>query len=276
MKRYDRLAYETSQRITLAYSSSFGTSSRLFDRRTRRHIYAIYALVRVADEIVDGEAQTDASKLLDNLEADTYAAIKSGYSTNPVVHAFALTARRFAIEPALVRPFFASMRLDLTPQTYTSKLYRAYIHGSAEVVGLMCLKVFCDGDDDAYRTLERGAIALGAAYQKVNFLRDLSADYHTLGRWYFPRTTYETFNNKAKSAIVASIRNDLEQAEPALQRLPRNVRTAVATSAAYYTTLLDKLDRASVETIKRRRLRVTNTTKLWLLGRTVLTEGLRR
>lgn len=271
MDVYSTLAYETSRRITLAYSSSFGLSSRLFSKRIRPHIYAIYGLVRIADEIVDGGAVTNAASLLDELETSTYRAIVDGYSTNPVVHAFALTARQYGIERELIEPFFASMRLDLSPQTYTADLYRDYIYGSAEVIGLMCLKVFCGKQPELYTDLTPGARALGAAYQKVNFLRDMAADYHTLHRFYFPDSTFDTFDATAKQSIIDDIHRDFMTAQTAVERLPAGAKRAVLTSYQYYYRLFERLDRASVDTIKQQRVRLPAAEKLWVLLQTAAT-----
>ena len=271
MDLYSTLAYDTSRRITLGYSSSFGLSSRLFKGSIRPHIYAIYGLVRIADEVVDGGATTNAASLLDELETSTYRAIADGYSTNPVVHAFALTARQYRIDRELIEPFFASMRLDLSPQTYTTDLYRTYIYGSAEVIGLMCLKVFCDKDSQLYIDLAPGAGALGAAYQKVNFLRDMAADYRTLGRFYFPDSTFDTFDTAAKQSVVDDIRHDFATAKPAVDHLPASAKRAVLTSYQYYYRLFERLDHASVETIKQRRVRLPAAEKLWVLLQTAAT-----
>lgn len=275
MTLYDRLAYSTSRRFSLGYSSSFGISSQLFAADIRRHIYAIYGLVRLAEEIVDGTTTVDTPQLLDTLEADTYRALDTGYSSNPLVHAFALTARHYTINHSLLAPFFASLRLDLTPRTYTKELYKTHIHGSAEVIGLMCLKVFCGDNSQLYGTLRSGAISLGAAYQKINCLRDLKADYETRGRFYFPGTTFDRFNDADKQAIIDDIKTDLTHARPALRHLPRNSRTAIMTSLTVYSRLLEQLEATPATTLKTTRLRVPTARKLWLLLRTSITEGAR-
>lgn len=267
MELYATTAYALSRELTLHYSTSFGMSSRLFDSDIQPHIYAIYGLVRIADEIVDTYHGDDAAALLDGLEGETERAMKTGFSTNPIVHAFALTARRFDITPKLTRPFFASMRLDLAPHTYTPELYHDYIHGSAEVIGLMCLRVFTGGDTTHYESLALGAKALGAAYQKINFLRDLHDDYARLGRTYFPGIKYETFNSEQKQAIEGDIAQDLATAHAAISRLPKGARPAVALSYDYYTALFNKLKRADVTTLKTSRVRIPNSQKLLILAR---------
>ena len=272
MELYTKVAYANSRQLTLSYSTSFGLSSRLFGKDIQKHIYAIYGLVRIADEIVDTYKGTDSSRLLDNLENDTYEAMKSRYSTNPIIHAFALTARQYDITQELIKPFFDSMRMDLHPQNYTDKNYEKYIYGSAEVVGLMCLKVFCD-DNDQYDKLKIGASALGSAYQKVNFLRDLSEDYRILGRLYFPAVTFEDFNDKAKHRIVKDIKKDFATALPALQALPESSRKATMMSYVYYSKLLEKLEQTPAEIIKTTRIRLPSHRKLLLLAQTVASRG---
>lgn len=272
MELYTKVAYETSRHLTLSYSSSFGISSRFFSKRIQPHIHAIYGLVRVADEIVDTYKGPDSHQLLDDLEQLTYETIKSGYSTNPIVHAFALTARSYGINRKLIGPFFDSMRMDLAPQTYSADKYDQYIHGSAEVVGLMCLRVFCNGNDTEYDRLEPGAAALGAAYQKVNFLRDLAADYKELGRLYFPGITFEHFDESAKTSIIADIKNDFTKALPALRQLPASSRKATLISYVYYSELLKKLEHTSASTIKRTRVRVPSRRKLSLIVSTLIKE----
>ena len=207
---YTQAAQKSSSRVIGAYSTSFGMASRLLSKRLRPDVYNIYGLVRVADEIVDGAALEAGLDLtaqraqLDALEAETLDAMRSGYSTNLIVHAFAITARTNRIGADLVTPFFASMRRDLSPVDFSPEELSEYIYGSAEVVGLMCLKVFLHDstvDDDARDRLEHGARRLGAAFQKINFLRDLKADYKDLGRTYFPNVDMTDFTEAAKKEL---------------------------------------------------------------------------
>lgn len=262
MELYNNTAREINKLITTRYSTSFGLSSTLFDKEIRDDIYAIYGLVRIADEIVDTYRGTDAGAQLNDLESDTYRALKVGYSANPVVHAFALTAQTYGIDIKAITSFFASMRMDLKAYTNTKSEYERYIHGSAEAVGLMCLSVFVNGDKAEYAKLAPGACALGAAYQKINFLRDLSADKHELDRWYFPDSSYETFNDDDKQTITNDIREDITLARDALAQLPRSSRRAVVLSLAYYDLLLRRLEQASISELKQRRMRVPNPIKL--------------
>lgn len=267
MELYTKLSYDIATRLTTGYSTSFSLSSKLFAASLRPHIYAIYGMVRIADEIVDTYRQDDASEQLDEFERQVYDAVATGYSTNPALHAFGVTARAYGIDRTLIEPFFASMRVDLSAKKFTEKTYREYIYGSAEVVGLMCLKVFVDNDASLYERLHEGASALGAAYQKVNFLRDIRADHRELGRMYFPGVTYKSFDEHDKQHIVDDIAADFALADQALPLLPSSSRRAVAASRAYYGALFDKLARASVGDIKSRRIRVPDWYKLVLLAR---------
>ena len=233
----------------------------------QQHIYAIYGLVRVADEVVDTYRGTDGERILRELEAEVYSALTHGYSANPIVHSYALTARQFGIGRELIQPFFASMYMDLNPVAYTKKKYDAYIYGSAEVVGLMCLRVFLDGDTEAYRRLEPGARALGSAYQKVNFLRDIAADHHELGRIYFPGLSFDTFDDTAKQAIVEEIEGEFAQARIAIEQLPQSSRGAVSLSVSYYAKLLSIVKKTPANVIKQERIRVNNPTKAILFLR---------
>lgn len=264
MQLYTDVSYELSRVLTRRYSTSFSLSSRLFTSEVRPHIYAIYGLVRIADEIVDTYKGADAGAQLDRLEAETYEATERGYSVNPIVHAFAAVARRFDISREIIAPFFASMRSDLTTQSFDQPTYDAYIYGSAEVIGLMCLRVFIGSDDARYEALKDGARSLGAAYQKINFLRDFRADYEQLGRVYFPGVTFDSFDDTAKNAITSDIERNLQLARASLTHLPRSSRRAVSLSLHYYQKLLDHLARTPAETIRTKRLRLPNTYKLWL------------
>ncbi|MEO5950011.1 MAG: squalene/phytoene synthase family protein [Candidatus Saccharimonadales bacterium] len=270
MDLYDQVAYENSRHLTLRYSTSFGISSRFFSKSIKDHIYAIYALVRIADEIVDTYAGIHGPKLLNELEERIYETLQTGYDTNLVIHAFCKTATVYGIDRTLIKPFFDSMRMDLTPQLYKSVNYTKYIHGSAEVIGLMCLRVFLDGNSISYNELMPGATALGSAYQKVNFLRDLSTDYKELGRIYFPQVTYDTFNEKQKQIIILDIKNDFSKAILAINKLPNSSKRATLISYVYYSELLKKLERTSAETIKHNRVRITSIRKLILMIKTVL------
>lgn len=262
MELYNKVSYELSRQLTLRYSTSFGQSTKLFTPAIRSHIFAIYGLVRIADEVVDTYQGKDQALRLSTLEAEVMNAIKTGYSTNPIVQAFALTVVEHKIKTSYIRAFFASMELDLTPQSYSKTLYQTYIYGSAEVIGLMCLAVFTNGDTEKFKKLELGARALGAAYQKVNFLRDIASDYYDRQRYYFPYGNFETFDEVIKQKIIDDIKNDLKKAALTLPLLPVGARRAVSLSYAYYSELLNKLDATPAEVILHQRIRVSNFKKL--------------
>ncbi|MFZ1301830.1 MAG: phytoene/squalene synthase family protein [Candidatus Microsaccharimonas sp.] len=247
--------------MTKRYSTSFSASSRLFSPTIRRNVYAIYGLVRIADEVVDTYKGQDTEKVLKELQKELYVALDRGYSTNPIIEAFVLTAITYKIDESLIEPFFKSMMMDLNPVIFTKELYKEYIYGSAEVIGSMCLRVFCEGDDKLYKELHKGARALGAAYQKVNFLRDMAADYHELGRVYFPDVHFGTFNDDIKQKIIVDIEKDFLLAKDALKNLPDGSRRAVEMSVVYYEALLKKLKKTPSDIIKQKRIRISNAGK---------------
>ncbi|MDL2363532.1 MAG: phytoene/squalene synthase family protein [Patescibacteria group bacterium] len=269
MEQYSHAAQLAAKLITTQYSSSFSLASRAFPAGMRKHIYNLYGLVRVADEIVDSYTGSDKLKQLHELEASVYEAIKRGYSSNVIVHAFQITAVHYDIDKTLIRPFFESMRTDITKQKYTQKEYERYIYGSAEVVGLMCLKIFATSEEE-YDLLRPGAEALGAAFQKVNFLRDIAHDHSQLERFYFPHATYETFDDVAKQAVVTDIYADFRTAKPAIDQLPKSARGPVMAAYRNFYTLLQRLDRASVAQLKERRVRIHDGLKLAILIGTVM------
>lgn len=273
MELYTDTSYALARQLTLRYSTSFSQSSSLFSTSIRKHIFAIYGLVRIADEIVDTYQGASAATLLTDFEAETYAAIEAAYSTNPIIHAFAVTARKFSIDTTLIGPFFESMRMDLIPAPYTSETYSRYIYGSAEVIGLMCLKVFTEGDEKAYRQLEPSASALGAAYQKVNFLRDFASDYYDRQRVYFPNVQFDSFDEAAKAVIIRDIEHDFDTALPGLAQLPTTAKKAVTVSYMYYSALLKKLKTTPAETLQRERIRIPNWQKTALFVQASLKRG---
>ena len=265
MDLYSEVSYDVSKLVTQRYSTSFSMSTRLFDEKIRPAIYAVYGLVRIADEIVDSYRGDDAKELLSRLEQDSYRAIKRGYDTNPIIHSFAVSAKQYGIDKELIEPFFKSMAMDLEPAEYTDTLYEQYIYGSAEVVGLMCLRVFCEGDAQKYTVLAPGARALGSAYQKVNFLRDIAADYKELGRLYFPGVHFETFDDGVKHAIITDIEKDFVVAREYISQLPHNSQKAVSLSYLYYSRLLIELTKTPAVSLKKQRVRIATVRKLVLL-----------
>lgn len=273
---YDRTAARAARTVLAGYSTSFGLGTRVLGPRARRDIEAVYALVRIADEVVDTRGGEDAGALLDELEAQTARALASGYSTNLVVHAFARTARRVGIGAAEVDPFFASMRADLTVTVHDRESYVRYVYGSAEVVGLMCLAVFLNADRRPGEPVRRpdgatvdGARALGAAFQKINFLRDLGADSGELGRCYFPGVGRQGPTPDQLAAILDEIADDLARARAALPRLPGRARAAVAVTLALYDRLLADLAATPPEEVLARRVRVSTPRKLAVVAGTL-------
>lgn len=274
MDTYDTAAQAASKQVTETFSDSFSTASRLFAPAIRPHIYNIYGMVRLADEIADSYTGSDAMQLLDDLESETVRAITRGFSSNLVLHAFQLTANRFGIDRELIEPFYASMRTDLR-RDYTPEQYQDYIYGSAEVVGLMCLRVFVNADDTRYADLEPGARALGSAFQKVNFLRDVADDNTRLGRYYFPVGSYETFDEAIRDTVISDIRQEFTTAEPAVRQLPKSCRSAVLTAYRYYNALLTAIAKTPAAELKQRRVRIPYRRKLMILSSTVAGEKLR-
>lgn len=255
------------------YSTSFGIASRLLAEPVRTHVRNIYALVRVADEIVDAprpdQRPGSQAVLLDELEADVAQAMRTGHSPNLVVHAFARTARHCGIGPELVTPFFASMRMDLDCPEHDDETFATYVYGSAEVVGLMCLRTFvvdCDDPQARYQEMYAGARALGAGFQKVNFLRDLAADVDTLGRCYFPGVDPETFDLETRDRLLDDIDADLALAASVVPQLPPNCRRAVRAAHALFSELARELRRTPPAVIRRQRVRVTGARKARVLA----------
>ncbi|WP_152659527.1 phytoene/squalene synthase family protein [Demequina salsinemoris] len=283
---YDRTAHDASARVLARYSTSFGVGARLLPREMRRRIEDVYAMVRVADEIVDTYRGPDARELLDAFEREVDAAVARGFSTNLVAHAFGRTAAAVGIGSAQTAPFFASMRMDLDLVTHTPESFAAYVHGSAEVVGEMCLAVFLNTGERAPRERDggkgrdgaagqppggaprplpaeaaAGARRLGAAYQKVNFLRDLGADEDALGRSYFPGVSPGGLDDATLAELVADCRADVVAAESCLPLLPRRARVAVATTIDIYLALLDRIAAMPAERLRTTRVRVPDTAK---------------
>lgn len=267
---YDRVAEETAGVVIRRYSTSFGLASRLLAPRVRQHVENVYALVRVADEIVDGgvtDAGLDtaaAGRYLDELEADTEQAMQHGYSANLIVHAFARTAREVGFGEDLTRPFFHSMRMDLTDTEHDDASFETYVYGSAEVVGLMCLRAFLQDaptDEAQNDRMVRGARALGAAFQKVNFLRDLAADFETLGRSYFPGIRVDSFTEEEKHRLLDDIDHDLSVSAAVIPELPAGSRKAVALAQGLFFELSRRLCTTPASQLVQARVRVPDAVK---------------
>jgi phytoene/squalene synthetase len=279
---YDRVAEETASIVIRGYSTSFALASRLLEPRARQHIENIYGLVRLADEVVDGEAaragllKVDSARILNELERETEFAMDRGYSANLVVHAFALTARETGFGPSLTQPFFDSMRSDLSETEHDHESFDRYVYGSAETVGLMCLCAFLQGTNHTEaetEELETGARALGAAFQKVNFLRDLATDFRELGRSYFPGVNVDSFTDADKNRLLDGIDADLRASARVIPRLPPGSRRAVSLAQFLFAELAARIRATPADRLVATRVRVPNPTKLRIatnaaLGRT--------
>ena len=268
---YDRVAEETASVVIRRYSTSFGLAARLLGPGVRQHVENIYALVRVADEIVDGAAvesgldSVGAARALNELERETEQACAEGFSSNLVVHAFALTARETGFGSEYTAPFFESMRTDLTAREHDQESFDRYVYGSAEVVGLMCLRAFLlerrlsPAEDERFVA---GARALGAAFQKVNFLRDLAADFETLGRSYFPGVSVDSFTEEDKIRLLDDIDADLRMSATVIPDLPASSRKAVALAQGLFAELSVRLRATPADRLRTTRIRVPNPVKL--------------
>lgn len=271
---YHDFSENSSKKITHLYSTSFTLGIRMLDKKFHNHIYNIYGLVRLADEIVDTFHDHDKKQLIEEFEKETFLAIERGLSTNPIIHAYQLTANTFQIDNELLRAFFASMKMDLYQIDYDATNYEEYIYGSAEVVGLMCLQVFTEGDKAQYEKLKFGAKALGAAFQKVNFLRDMQADYEERGRTYFPGVDFVNFSTAQKDKIELDILSDFNTAKLAILELPKSSRVGVYLAYKYYLKLFKKIQNAPAEAILKQRFRVPDFEKFYVLGNTYLRSAL--
>ncbi|MGY6558903.1 MAG: phytoene/squalene synthase family protein [Nitritalea sp.] len=262
---YDDTTLACSKLITQRYSTSFTLGIRTLDKSLHLPIYAIYGFVRYADEIVDTFHEHDKKALLEDFKVRTYEAIEKKISLNPVLHAFQLIVNQYSIEQELIEAFLRSMEMDLDFKTYNDNRYHEYIYGSAEVVGLMCLRVFCAGNDAQYQALREPACKLGAAFQKVNFLRDIKSDYEERGRVYFPGVDFNAFDKSAKRLIEEDIQKDFDDALIGIQQLPETAKLGVKVAYLYYQKLFDKIRGLPAEIITRERIRIPNSRKFSLL-----------
>lgn len=265
MELYNDVSFQLSKRVTWNYSTSFTLGIRTLHKDLHNPIYAIYGFVRLADEIVDTFHDHNKEELLNRFREDTRKAIAEGVSVNPILQSFQLVVRRFNIDMDLIEAFFKSMEMDLYNHAYNANGYNEYIYGSAEVVGLMCLKVFCDGNEQEYRQLREPARKLGAAFQKVNFLRDMKSDFSERGRVYFPGVDFNFFTDHVKKSIEKEIEDDFSEALDGIKRLPVKARFGVYVAYIYYQALLRKIKNVPAQTIQTSRVRVPNKEKLALL-----------
>ncbi len=262
---YTQTAFDCSKLITKTYSTSFSLGIRTLHKRYHEPIYAIYGFVRYADEIVDTFHDHDKKELLHRFKADTYRSIVEKISLNPVLHSFQHVVNEYQIDHELIEAFLVSMEMDLSKTDYADPDYKKYIYGSAEVVGLMCLKVFCGGDESEYQRLLPAAKHLGSAFQKVNFLRDIKSDYDERGRVYFPGVDFNSFSEEEKKQIEEDIKDEFHKAVIGIKQLPKGVRGGVYLAYIYYTVLFKKITRLSPERVKSERIRVPNIRKFMLL-----------
>lgn len=268
---FDQTSFNCSKIVTKNYSTSFSLAVKMLSPNIREAIFSIYAFVRFADEIVDSFHGFEKEKLLNQFEKDYYKSMENGISLNPILNAFQITVKKYNITNDLVQDFLKSMRQDLNKSTYnTVEEFENYIYGSADVVGLMCLKVFVNGDEEKYENLKTPAMRLGSAFQKVNFLRDLKDDYEVLNRSYFPDVNLRALNEECKRKIISEIDSDFKEAYKGIILLPIEAKFGVYTAYIYYKRLLKKLKSTPSEKIMNARIRISNPLKLTLLARSFI------
>lgn len=266
------ISYKCSRQTTQTYSTSFSSAIKLLHKDLRQPIYNIYGFVRLADEIVDSFHDFDKEVLLQECKTETFKAIREGISLNPILHSFQMTVNKYSIDLSLVEAFFKSMEFDLSKKSYDKSGYDEYIYGSAEVVGLMCLVIFCDGNKNKFEELKPYAQSLGAAFQKVNFLRDVKADFETLDRTYFPYCDFRNFREDDKKMIEADIEKDFQNAYEGITKLPLQARFGVYVAYKYYLSLFKKIKRIQSHRILEERIRIPNYGKIYILAK----AGIRR
>jgi phytoene synthase len=271
---YDETCFECSKLITNKYSTSFSLGIKAFDKEYRYPIYAIYGFVRYADEIVDTFHEHDKLQLISDFRKETFKAIGEQISLNPVIHAFQQVVNRYRIDHELIDAFLHSMEMDLDKKTYDDACYKTYIYGSSEAIGLMCLHVFTNNDDKLYQSLLPQARSLGAAFQKINFLRDVKADYEERGRTYFPNIDFNNFTEQDKRNIEADIKIDFDNAFQGIKCLPRATRLGVYIAYMYYRQLFKKISYTPASVILQKRIRISNTCKIGLYVKAVLQQKL--
>lgn len=262
---FDSLSVEVSKLTTRTYSTSFTLGIYMLSPRLRDSIYSVYGFVRLADEIVDSFGGYDRAYLLEKFKQETYESLNTGISLNPILNSFQAVVRKNEIDLNLIDTFLESMEMDLAPVEYTPETYNKYILGSAEVVGLMCLQIFTEGDKARYEELKPYAMKLGAAFQKVNFLRDMGDDYQLLGRKYFPNMDIENFTGDAKAEIEAEIEQDFQAALLGIRKLPATCRGGVYLAYAYYRSLFNKIRSLPPRRVISERIRINNSKKLGLM-----------
>ncbi len=274
LQTFHLLSQHCSKLTTQKYSTSFASAIRLLHPDLREPVYNIYGFVRFADEIVDSFHDFDKKQMLDEFRSETFKSIKRGISLNPILNSFQLTVNQYQISHDLILSFFKSMEMDLHNRSYDEQGYNEYIYGSAEVVGLMCLHVFCDGNSEQFNKLQSPARALGAAFQKVNFLRDINADFHGLSRTYFPGVDFRNFDPEMKLRIEEDIEKDFDQAFEGLMSLPWKARFGVYVAYKYYWCLFTRIQQVQASRILKQRIRIPDYVKAMIVMRAKLKNQL--
>lgn len=262
---FDQVSAKCSQITTQTYSTSFSLGIKFLSAKIRPAIYGIYGFVRLADEIVDSFNDYDRKVLFSQFRSETHAALENKISLNPIINSFQQVVHQYQIDQILIDAFLDSMEMDLEKQVYTKQLYEKYIFGSAEVVGLMCLKVFCNGEKKLYEDLRYAAMKLGSAFQKVNFLRDIRADHLELGRMYFPNMNFDNFTDSDKLTIENEINIEFEEALHGIAKLPNSAKRGVYLAYIYYRTLFRKIQNIPAKHIMDKRVRVPDVEKAMLM-----------
>jgi len=271
---YNQTCFDCSRLITQKYSTSFSIGIKAFDHNFRAPIYAIYGFVRLADEIVDTFHEHDKHKLISEFRLETFKAIEQKISLNPILQAFQAVVNQYQISHNLIDAFLCSMEMDLDKKAHDKESYKAYIYGSAEVIGLMCLKVFCGGDDKQYMHLLPAARSLGSAFQKVNFLRDIKSDLEERGRTYFPEIDFANFGEDDKQRIEADIKKDFDAGFEGIKQLPKGTRLGVYIAYIYYFQLFKKITRIPASIVLQKRIRISDTRKLSLYCKALVQQKL--
>lgn len=264
---FDEVSLSCSKYTTLLYSTSFSSAINLLHKDLRQPIFNIYGFVRFADEIVDTFHSYNKEELLAEFKQQTYLALDRKISLNPILQSFQLTVNKYQIDRSLIDAFLLSMELDLNKKEYNQQQYQTYIYGSAEVVGLMCLYIFCDGNKDLYNQLKPGACKLGSAFQKVNFLRDVKADFEGMSRMYFPNCDFTNFSWHDKRLIENDIQKDFDEAYAAIVQLPLKARFGVYVAYKYYLSLFKKIKKVQPQTILQQRVRIPDYSKMYILAK---------
>ncbi len=266
---------ECSRKVTENYSTSFSSAIRLLHKDLRQPVFNIYGFVRFADEIVDSFHDYDKTFLLQQFKLETFDAIRRGISLNPILNSFQRTVNEYKIDHKLVEDFFTSMEMDLGKKSYDSQSYKEYIYGSAEVVGLMCLYIFCEGEKELFMKLETSARSLGAAFQKVNFLRDIKDDFNGLARVYFPGCDFNNFTEQEKQQIEADIHTDFRKSYEGIKGLPLKARFGVYVAYKYYMSLFKKIKKMEPARVLDERIRIPNYRKAMIIFRAGVKNQLR-